>query len=844
MLMTKRLMTLCGYWCIVWAQQVPPPYPVTIPGAGSLFATRCASCHGSNGTGATAGSILPYVRYHTNKELAQRIAVAHSSRLQFSAVEQGVLAKELRGMTGTNPSMATGGYLGYRGNAGATRIEPLLDIPAKPAFNAIQATLQVANATTLSGKLMAQTETDATLLGSDGRFHLLSRNGNVYREKPIAPKADWLDNHGDKSGNRYSQLDQINTGNVRRLTRSWEFPIPTSARLQATPVVVDGVMYMVGWNEIYALDATTGEQLWSYSEPRHEGILGEAGSGANKGATVSGDRVFMVTDHAHVLAFNRMTGAKLWDAEMGEYRDGYSSTVAPLVAGDLVITGVSCGEEGCRGLLDAYEAATGKRVWRFYTIPARGEPGSETWIGQALEHGCGTTWTTGSYDPTLNLVYWGTGNPCPDSIGDERKGDNLYTSSVVALNAKTGKLKWHYQFTPHDLHDWDSTQPMALVDEIWQGQARKLLLHVDKNGMFYVLDRTDGEFLRGTPFASVVTWNSGFDKNGRPILSQSDILCSSVVNWTDVSYSPLTKLFYGRVGDSCGLAPAGEGLDPLSGSRWFGSGGLRPSPSPEAAKRLAEIRAKYPPGLRVRAIDLATGRKVWDYELGSGRTTGTLATAGNLVFIGGMGGLVALDAKTGEKIWHVDAGQNKCDGVCIEAAAMTYMVGGKQYIALSGYGNVIGYSLGDEGQTVTSAPVRQTPPAKLETGAEVPPGAGKDAALRACTACHGASVWSAARLSRSSWDEVMKRMTIRGMTLSGDEYASVLDYLSKHLTGIDVNLSNSAELVRGLGLTQKQADAIVAYRDKNGPFKNIDDLKRVEGLDGATVDARKNMTIF
>ena len=766
------------------AQDASPQYAVTIPGPGSVFATRCASCHGSDATGASAGSILPYIRYHTNKELAQRIAEAHSSALEFSAEEQHALTRELRGMTGTNPNMATGGYVGYRGHFGATRIEPQLDIPAKPAFTPTRVTLKLADGTNVAGTLMAQTGTDATLLGNDGRFHLLARNGSMYREKPIAPRADWLDNHGDKSGNRYSKLEQINTGNVRHLAKAWEFPIPTSARLQATPVVVDGIMYMTGWNEIFALDATTGEQLWSYSEPRHEGILGEAGSGANKGATVSGNRVFMVTDHAHVLAFNRLTGAKLWDVEMGDYRDGYSSTVAPLIAGDLVIAGVSCGEEGCRGLLDAYEAASGKRVWRFYTIPARGERGAETWIGQALEHGCGTTWTTGSYDPGLDLIYWGTGNPCPDSVGNERKGDNLYTSSVVAISAKTGKLRWYYQFTPHDIDDWDSTQPMVLIDEVWQGQPRKLLLHVDKNGMLYVLDRTNGKFLRATPFGSLATWNSGFDPNGRPILSHAEIQCSGAVNWTDVAWSPLTRFFYGRVSDACRLSPAGdEGLDPLSGSRWYGARGQRPSPSPDVAKRLAELRAKYPSEPRLRAIDLATGRKVWDYEMGSGRTTGALATAGNLVFIGGMGGIVALDVKTGERLWNVDVGQNKCDGVCMEASGMTYMVGGKQYIALSGYGKMIGYSLADGGEALTTATgVRQTAPSGSEE-AQLPAGPGKDAAMRACTSCHSAQVWSGARLSRSDWDETMKRMTTRGMTLTADEYRTVLEYLSKQLSG-------------------------------------------------------------
>ena len=216
----------------------------------------------------------------------------------------------------------------------------------------------------------------------------------------------------------------------------------------------------------------------------------------NRGATIVGDRVFMVTDHAHVLGFNRFTGQRLWEAEMGSYLDSYSATSPPLPVGDLLVVGVAGGEEGARGFLDAYRASTGERAWRFYTIPKRGEPGSETWIGQALEHGCGATWMPGSYDPELDLIYWAIGNPCPDFAGEERIGDNLYTSSVVALEAKTGSLKWYYQFTPHDTHDWDAVQPMVLADEMWEGKPRKLLFHGDRNGIFYVLDRTNGQVLR------------------------------------------------------------------------------------------------------------------------------------------------------------------------------------------------------------------------------------------------------------------------------------------------------------------------------------------------------------
>ena len=268
------------------------------------------------------------------------------------------------------------------------------------------------------------------------------------------------------------------------------------SRPQATPVVVDGIMYVTGWNELYALDATTGRVLWTYKEPRHGGIVSEAGIGVNRGATILGDRVFMMTDHAHVLGFNRFTGQRLWEAEMGSYLESYSATSPPLPVGDLLVVGVAGGEEGARGFLDAYRASTGERVWRFYTIPKRGEPGSETWIGQALEHGCGATWMPGSYDPELDLIYWAIGNPCPDFAGEERLGDNLYTSSVVALEAKTGRLKWYYQFTPHDTHDWDAVQPMVLADEMWEGKPRKLLFHGDRNGIFYVLDRTNGQVLQ------------------------------------------------------------------------------------------------------------------------------------------------------------------------------------------------------------------------------------------------------------------------------------------------------------------------------------------------------------
>jgi alcohol dehydrogenase (cytochrome c) len=443
---------------------------------------------------------------------------------------------------------------------------------------------------------------------------------------------------------------------------------------------------------MYAVDATTGRQLWTYSEERHDGILSEGGIGTNRGVTISGDNAFMVTDHAHLLAFNRFTGQKLWDVEMGSYEESYSSTSPPLPVGDLMVVGVAGGEEGARGFVDAYRASTGERVWRWYSIPKRGEKGSETWIGQALEHGCGATWMPGSYDPQLDLIYWAIGNPCPDIAGEERIGDNLYTSSVVALSAKTGEMKWYYQFTPHDTHDWDAVQPMLLVDEVWQGKPRKLLMHGDRNGMFYVLDRTNGEVLRTANLSTKVTWHKGFTPDGKPIVDPGSIATKDGIaacpaggggaNFQAQSYNPITKLFYARVSDSCGIYTSHD--DPLgaSGNRWFGRG----TPTENARAQLAELTKGYQTGVFIRAIDPFTGRKVWDLPAPAGRS-GVLSTASGLIFLGGGGGLLVVDAKTGKPVWNVNLNQTT------QGSPMTFMVGGKQYIALAGTSSMTAYVL-------------------------------------------------------------------------------------------------------------------------------------------------------
>ena len=665
-------------------------------------------------TGASAPAILTYIRYHTDAEVRAAVRERHRNTPAVSVPESELpaIVAGMRELSGTNPAMATGGFTGRRGGGpgdaggGAAAIGgrgAAVPAPARgssPAAAATTAgidstqpsTIKMADGRSRTGVLLAESEVSAVLL-ENGRFQLLSKDGAVYREKPITPKADWTHYDGSLTGNRYSPLELINPSNVQRLGAAWLFPIASNPRaLQSTPVVQDGIMYVTAWNEIYALDATTGRQIWTYSEARHDGILAEAGIGTNRGVTISGDKAFMVTDHAHLLAFNRFSGQKLWDAELGSHQDSYSSTSPPLPVGDLLVVGVAGGEEGARGFLDAYRASTGERAWRWYSIPKRGEKGSETWIGQALEHGCGATWMPGSYDPQLDLIYWAIGNPCPDIAGDERIGDNLYTSSVVALAAKTGEMKWYYQFTPHDTHDWDAVQPMLLVDEMWQGKPRKLLMHGDRNGMFYVLDRTNGEVLRTANLSTKVTWHKGFTADGKPIVDPGSIATKEGIatcpaggggaNFQAQSYNPLTKLFYARVSDSCGIYTSHD--DPLgaTGNRWFGRG----TPSDKAREQLAALTKGYETGVFIRAIDPFSGKKVWDLPAPAGRS-GVLSTAGGLIFLGGGGGLLVVDAKTGKPLWNVNISQTT------QGSPMTFMVGGKQYIALAGTSSITAYVL-------------------------------------------------------------------------------------------------------------------------------------------------------
>jgi len=506
---------------------------------------------------------------------------------------------------------------------------------------------------------------------------------DVARPKPGA----WPTYHGNLSGNRFSSLDQINTTTVQRLAPKWMFAIPGAPRaLQVTPVVVDDVMYVTSVNEAYALDARSGRQIWHYSRPRTQGLAGDAASGINRGVAVLGDRVFMVTDNAHLIALHRDAGQLLWDVEMADARQNYGATGAPLVVNDLVISGVSGGDEGIRGFLDAYRASTGERVWRFWTVPAPGEPGSETWVGRAIDHGCAATWLTGTYDPESKLLYWPTGNPCPDYNGDERKGDNLYSSSVLALDPDSGTLKWHYQFTPHDLHDWDANQTPMLVDALFHGEPRKLMIQGNRNGFFYVLDRLTGKILLAEAFVKNVTWASGIGADGRPVLlpgneptQEGQRVCPAVAgatNWPSTAFGPLTGLFYLFAEESCAIYTKNDQW--WEAGKSFYGGGSRRAPVENAAGKV------------LKALDIQTGKTAWEIlDVGGGILgSGLMVTAGGLVFYGdGAGAFIAADAKTGQLLWNFNT------NLSWKAGPMTYALDGNQYIGVAAGSTILAFSL-------------------------------------------------------------------------------------------------------------------------------------------------------
>jgi alcohol dehydrogenase (cytochrome c) len=483
---------------------------------------------------------------------------------------------------------------------------------------------------------------------------------------------NWLTYSGNYRGWRYSPLDQINTTNVNKLSVQWVFQTDGSGKFETTPLVVDGVMYITAQDDRgYAVDARTGRVIWLYRRSLPDKMRICCGH-VNRGFGAGGDKVFMATLDAHVVALDSKTGNVVWDVEAEDYRKGYSFTLAPLVVKDKVIVGVSGGEYGIRGFIDAYDADTGKRAWRFYTIPGRGESGNDSWAAESWKTGGAPAWVTGSYDPELNLVYWGTGNPAPSNYGGGRKGDNLYSNCLVALDADTGKLKWHFQFTPFDLHDWDATEVPVLIDFDLRGQKRTALVQANRNGFFYALDRTDGAFLFASPLTRV-TWAKGIGPDGRPILAgpgeappEGSYVCPGAIgatNWMSPSYSPQTGLFYVAVRDQCDRFTSAP--QPYrEGHTYIGSSYV---PATGEKDRGA-----------LRALDPRTGEMKWEFKYYSAPWGGALSTAGGLVLAGDMeGNFSAFDARTGANLWHLQTGS------AIWTSPMSYSVDGKQIVVIA-----------------------------------------------------------------------------------------------------------------------------------------------------------------
>jgi alcohol dehydrogenase (cytochrome c) len=479
----------------------------------------------------------------------------------------------------------------------------------------------------------------------------------------------WLTYSGDYSGRRHSPLNQITTANVARLGPQWTFQTNVVGKFEATPLAIDGVLYVSGWdNHVWALDAKTGRQLWHYQRRIPQGVQACCGR-VNRGVAVHGTRLFMSTLDAHLVALDMKTGEVEFDVEIADFREGYGSTPAPLVVKDKVIVGVTGGEFGIRGFIDAYDPVTGNRLWRFYTIPAAGEPGSDTWPEEVWKRGGGPTWLTGTYDPDLNLLYWGTGNPAPDWYGDDRKGDNLYTGSLVALDADTGKLRWHFQFTPHDTHDWDANQIPVLADLTLGGKPRKVVMVANRNGFFYTLDRATGEFLQAKPFVKI-TWATGVDGKGRPVLvpgsdptPSGSTTCPDLfggTNFMSPAFDPSTGLFYVTVRETC-MVFSSRKEEYKVGERWMGG----------SVKITGERSGA------LRAIDAGTGERKWEFPYPTPSWGGVLSTAGGVVFTGdNEGNFLAFDSRTGKNLYRYQLGAQ------VYAAPMTYMVDGKQYVAL------------------------------------------------------------------------------------------------------------------------------------------------------------------
>lgn len=621
------------------------------------FATSCAGCHGADGSGSIKGpaiATLPSVIALSDDDLIRIVRDGVPGRGMPSSKQLGdekiqALVRYLRTLQSTS---------------GAT---PATNATPKPSTQAA-ATIPTAS---------------QTIVPAAGGIAQIDVQQTDLNQKEV--RDNWVSYNGDYSGRRFSALAEVTPANVRQLKAVWKFHTSNAGVMQVTPVVIAGVMFITRSNDAYALDAKTGKLLWHHARAVSEGLIDDASGHINRGVAVLGTRIYMETDNAHLLCLDARSGEMLWDVAYATGNKNYGATSAPLIVKDKVLVGTSGGDDGVRGFLAAYDAQTGKEAWRFWTIPAPGEKGSESWPGDMYLHGGGTTWMPGTYDAELNTIYWGTSNPSPDFDGSVRPGDDLYTSSLLALDPDTGKLKWHFQFNPHDLYDYDSVQTPVLVDATFKGQPRKLVVTANRNGFLYILDRTDGTYLYSKQFSDSLNWAKGIDEHGRPISNnlipdeKGVVVCpgySGATNWYSPSYDPATNLFYFRSMEACTLFK-GKTEPFEEGSGYYSTGAERAPPN-------------TPNTSYVSAFDLNTLDFAWRNKLPSGdpAVAGVVSTAGGLVAFGSdIGQFEIDDARSGKKLWTFNL-----PGL-MHASPMSYGISGKQYFAIAAGDDVIAFAL-------------------------------------------------------------------------------------------------------------------------------------------------------
>ena len=596
-----------------------------------MFENRCSGCHGADGNGGDLGPAI-----------ARRGVNLTDAQIKTTILE-GI---PTRGMPASS--------------LGDPELPQLISFlrtmrPRRMGFQPYRLKAALAGGKSLEGMVVAESFEDAALKTDDEKLHMLRRaDGGKFRE--VTSEVDWTTYNGNIGGNRFTTLSQITKSNLKHVGPRWIFTMPNASGLEVTPIVSEGVMYVTNANECYALDAGSGRQIWHFQRPRTRGLIGNAAGGMNRGVALAGDKVYMVTDNAHLVALKRADGEVAWEIEMADWHKNYNATSAPIIVGNLAITGTAGGEEGARGFVAAWDKDTGKEMWRFWTVPLPGEPGSETWKGKGIEHGGAVAWFTGVYDASTDTVFWQAGNPGEDYNGDDRLGDDLYSDCILALDAKTGKLKWFYQTTPHDLWDWDTTETPLAIDANWEGKPRKLLVQGNRNGFFYVFDRTDGKLLLAKQFIKEMTWATGIGPDGKPLRvagqepsEKGTRVCPSqdgATNWYSPSYNAATGLFYMQTNEKCSVYL--KRPDEFAFGRAFLGGAQR-------------VDGNSKPVRVLRALDLQTGAVKWEIpQVGSaGSWGGTLATATGLVFFcEDSGAFVAADAATGKVLWTFEANAN------------------------------------------------------------------------------------------------------------------------------------------------------------------------------------------